>query len=83
MKLEEFFRDMGRLLDETMKIIDKTIEQSKGNKKQIFLDYRKNVREMAATLGSLILKMRMDRVFDPETAEGLLLTIPQHVREGE
>jgi hypothetical protein len=81
MKLEEFFRDMTKLLDESMKIIDNTIAKEKGEKKEIYKDYRKSIREMGAILGSLILKMRMDRVFDPKTAEGLQLLISKRFEE--
>lgn len=46
MKLEEFFRDMMRLLEESIKIIDNTIAKEKGEKKKIYKDYRKSIREM-------------------------------------
>lgn len=74
MKMEEYFRDIGRLLDESMKLIDRTIEESKGEKKEMYTDYRKDLREMGAMLYRLIGKMRMDRVFNPEAA-GILLSI--------
>ena len=81
MKLEEFFRDMIRLLDETMRVINKTIDESTGEKKELYLDYRKNIRDMGVLLYQLIGKMRMDRVFDPETSEGLLLLISKPLGE--
>lgn len=81
MKLEEYFRDIAILLDESMAIIEKTIRESKGERKELYLDYRKSIREMGGLLYQLIGKMRMDKVFDPETAEALITVIPEQIRE--
>lgn len=82
MKMAEVLRDIHMLIDEALKVVDETIAKSTGEKKETYLEYRKDFREMGVLLYRIIGKMRMDKRFDPEE-EKALMTMTYHISEEE
>ena len=64
--------DMMRILDESMKLVNKKIAESKEeHERQAYQDYMQHVRNLGVSVYTLIGKMRMDRVLDPKELETL------------
>jgi hypothetical protein len=72
MKIAEIFRDMQRLIEAALQEIDGTIEKSTGEKKEAYLDYRKDFRQIGIILSQVMAKMRLDKRFDPEEEKDLM-----------
>lgn len=67
MELAKIVADSMLLLDEAMKIVTRKIVESKDQQeRQGYEDYRRHIRELGSSIYTLIGKMRMDRILDPD-----------------
>jgi DNA-binding MarR family transcriptional regulator len=73
--------EVDRLLDEALKIIDEKREKE-NETADLYEDYRADIRDIFAILGSLMSKMYADRVFDPEDRRALTIILESKMKRG-